>query len=86
MDKNHGFDDEQGNYLVQIGDHLGYRFEVLGVLGNGSFGSVVRCFDHKHKMTRAVKIIKNKKRFRQQGMIEVSDPPPPPQKKSPRNV
>jgi len=30
-------DDEEGYYNVEIGDHLMYRYEVLKVLGKGSF-------------------------------------------------
>lgn len=35
---NYGFDDERGDYKVVIGDHIGYRYEVLNTLGKGSFG------------------------------------------------
>jgi hypothetical protein len=30
-------DDEEGYYNVVIGDHLMYRYEVLKILGKGSF-------------------------------------------------
>ena len=63
-DSNHGYDDERGDYIPKVHDHIGYRFEVLGVLGKGSFGGVLKCFDHKSKQLRAVKIIPNKKRFK----------------------
>jgi len=49
---------------VQVmGDHLCYRYEVLELLGKGSFGQVVRAFDHKTNKFVAVKIIRNKKRY-----------------------
>jgi dual specificity tyrosine-phosphorylation-regulated kinase 2/3/4 len=36
-----------------------YRFEIIEKLGRGSFGSVLRCFDHKCKEELAIKIIRN---------------------------
>ncbi|WWC91879.1 uncharacterized protein L201_006828 [Kwoniella dendrophila CBS 6074] len=68
---NHGYDDERGDYLVVEGDHLCYRYEVIGVLGKGSFGQVVQCRDHKTGLSVAVKIIRNKKRFHAQALVEV---------------
>ncbi|WWC64768.1 uncharacterized protein I303_107380 [Kwoniella dejecticola CBS 10117] len=68
---NHGYDDERGDYLVVEGDHLCYRYEVVGVLGKGSFGQVVQCRDHKTGQSVAVKIIRNKKRFHAQALVEV---------------
>ena len=37
---NYGHDDENGNYLSNIGDHILFRFEILCELGRGSFGHV----------------------------------------------
>ena len=37
---NCGYDDERGDYLVQLHDHMAYRFEVVDFLGKGSFGQV----------------------------------------------
>lgn len=68
---NHGYDDERGDYNIVFGDHLAYRYEVVDVLGKGSFGQVVRCVDHKDGGIVAVKIIRNKKRFHQQALVEV---------------
>ncbi|KAF2214753.1 hypothetical protein CERZMDRAFT_65990 [Cercospora zeae-maydis SCOH1-5] len=69
---NYGYDDERGDYNIVAGDHLAYRYEVVDVLGKGSFGQVVRCVDHKEGGIVAVKIIRNKKRFHQQALVEVS--------------
>ncbi|KAI7901912.1 uncharacterized protein BX663DRAFT_512802 [Cokeromyces recurvatus] len=68
---NYGYDDERGDYLVQIRDHLDYRYEVLELMGKGSFGQVLKCFDHRTSQTVAVKIIRNKKRFHTQALVEV---------------
>jgi dual specificity tyrosine-phosphorylation-regulated kinase 2/3/4 len=69
---NFGYDDDRGDYQIVIGDHLAYRYEVVDVLGKGSFGQVVRCVDHKTGGLVAVKIIRNKKRFHQQALVEVN--------------
>lgn len=60
---NHGYDDEQGDYQVILKDHLGYRYEVLEFLGQGSFGQAIKCLDHKTGEHVAIKIIRNKKKF-----------------------
>ncbi|KAG4436762.1 hypothetical protein IFR05_007737 [Cadophora sp. M221] len=69
---NFGYDDERGDYSIITGDHLSYRYEIIDVLGKGSFGQVVRCIDHKLGTLVAVKIIRNKKRFHQQALVEVN--------------
>jgi len=68
---NHGYDDDRGDYNVVMKDHIAYRYEVLSPLGRGSFGQVVKCLDHKTGNKVALKIIRNKKKFHQQALIEV---------------
>ena len=66
------YDDENGSYLKVNKDQIAYRYEVIETLGKGSFGQVLQCFDHKKKEYVAIKIIRSKKRFQQQGMVEVN--------------
>eukprot|EP00359_Climacostomum_virens_P010302 CAMPEP_0204917478 /NCGR_PEP_ID=MMETSP1397-20131031/15079_1 /ASSEMBLY_ACC=CAM_ASM_000891 /TAXON_ID=49980 /ORGANISM="Climacostomum Climacostomum virens, Strain Stock W-24" /LENGTH=490 /DNA_ID=CAMNT_0052090323 /DNA_START=135 /DNA_END=1607 /DNA_ORIENTATION=+ len=68
---NYGFDDDKGCYKIIVGDHVAFRYEVLNIIGSGSFGTVVKCFDHKSKEEVALKIIRNRKNFHKQGAIEV---------------
>jgi len=68
---NFGFDDERSDYKLVAGDHIAYRYEVQKMLGKGSFGQVVRCYDHKNKECIAMKIIRNQKRFQRQGKVEI---------------
>lgn len=70
-ERNFGYDDERGDYNIVPRDHLAYRYEVLDVLGRGSFGQVVKCLDHKTGMSVAIKLIRNKKRFHAQAQTEV---------------
>lgn len=37
---NNGFDDDEHAYKVRVHDHIIYRYEILKVIGKGSFGQV----------------------------------------------
>lgn len=52
------FNDAKGNYKPLIGDHIGYRFEIIKILGSGAFGKVLEVYDHKSKKNFALKILK----------------------------
>lgn len=75
---NYGFDDNAGNYVIIPNDHINYRYEITSVLGNGSFGNVVRCSDKKFSdpatgknKTVAIKIIKNDLNWSLQAVYEI---------------
>lgn len=73
---NYGFDDPNGNYQVVTNDHINYRYEIQRVLGNGSFGNVVLCKDHKYRdgdrnKHVAIKIIKNDLNWSLQAVYEI---------------
>ncbi|KAJ7684810.1 CMGC/DYRK/DYRK2 protein kinase [Mycena polygramma] len=68
---NYGYDDDRGDYLVVNHDHLAYRYEIIDTLGKGSFGQVLHCRDHCTGESLAIKIIRNKKRFHHQALVEI---------------
>ena len=68
---NYGFDDDRGDYKAVFNDHIGYRYEVVSLLGKGSFGQAFKSYDHKKNRYVALKIIRNKKRFHHQATVEV---------------
>ncbi|KAK6619868.1 Dual specificity tyrosine-phosphorylation-regulated kinase 2 [Polyplax serrata] len=68
---NCGYDNEQGSYQHVLHDHIAYRFEVLKVIGKGSFGQVVKAYDHKNKENVALKMVRNEKRFHRQAQEEI---------------
>merc|ERR1711970_1584421 len=68
---NGGYDDEQGSYLLVAHDHIQYRYEVIKIIGKGSFGQVIKAFDHKSQSHVALKIVRNEKRFHRQAQEEI---------------
>jgi len=44
---------------VKSGDHLDYKYEVLKILGKGSFAQVVSAIDHTSGKQYAIKITRN---------------------------
>lgn len=68
---NNGFDDSKGDYRVVMDDHIAYRYQIVSELGRGSFGQVSKALDHKTGQYCALKIIKNKKKFHDQALVEV---------------
>lgn len=65
------YDNEQGSYIHIPHDHIAYRYEVLKVIGKGSFGQVVKAFDHKKREHVALKMVRNEKRFHRQAQEEI---------------
>jgi dual specificity tyrosine-phosphorylation-regulated kinase 2/3/4 len=68
---NYGYDDDRGDYVYVEHDHILYRYEITGKLGGGSFGQVFQCRDHRTGEMVAIKIIRNKKRFHHQALVEI---------------
>lgn len=70
-ERNFGYDNEKGRYLIVKNDHIAYRFEILQCCGKGSFGDVMQVYDHKKNEIVALKIIRNEPRFHEQAKEEV---------------
>ena len=70
ISKNYGFDDDSCVYKANVGDHLAYRYEILDFFGEGAFGTLIKCFDHKTKSIVAVKCIVNTDVLTKQSVVE----------------
>lgn len=64
--------DEDGHMIIRKGDILQSRFEIQGLLGEGTFGKVaeVRDFEAKNKR-RALKVIRNIDKYREAAKLEI---------------
>ena len=51
-------DDEDGHYIVHENSRLGEKYNLLNLLGQGTFGKVVRAIDIRSRREVAVKIIR----------------------------
>lgn len=77
--KNDGYDNEDSDYILYVNDILGSeesghknRYLILDVLGQGTFGQVVKCQNLKTQEVVAVKVVKNRTAYFNQSMMEVS--------------
>lgn len=74
--KNDGHDNEDSDYILFVNDVLGidegHKYLILDVLGQGTFGQVVKCQNMKTMEVVAVKVIKNKTAYFNQSMMEVT--------------
>ncbi|KAJ8403978.1 hypothetical protein AAFF_G00343280 [Aldrovandia affinis] len=61
----------QGHSDWVMRDHIAYRYEILEKLGQGSFGLVLKCLDHKIKEMVALKIIHNRKSANRMALREL---------------
>ncbi|KAH9058839.1 kinase-like protein [Lactarius vividus] len=73
---NEGYDNEDYDYILYVNDWLGteegHKYLILDVLGQGTFGQVVKCQDMKTHEVVAVKVVKNKPAYFNQSMMEVT--------------
>nr|KAG5708673.1 hypothetical protein BaRGS_034890 [Batillaria attramentaria] len=68
---NDGYDDANHDYIIKPNEKWNDRYEIDSLIGKGSFGQVVKAYDHGDQEQVAIKIIKNKKPFLNQAQIEV---------------
>eukprot|EP00041_Stephanoeca_diplocostata_P005020 m.54684 g.54684 ORF g.54684 m.54684 type:complete len:301 (+) comp15521_c0_seq1:144-1046(+) len=67
------WDDKHGHYIIKLGAAIGEnnRYKMLDILGEGTFGKVVECFDRVLRKRLAVKIIKAIPKYRHAAKIEL---------------
>ncbi|KAG0167665.1 dual specificity protein kinase yak1 [Apophysomyces sp. BC1034] len=78
--KNDGFDNEDHDYILRVNDILGEEdhrhvnfniYRVIDLLGQGTFGQVVKCERISTGELFSIKVIKNKPAYRTQSRMEV---------------
>ena len=67
------FDDEKEYYRTFVGDQIAYRYEIIHLVGEGSFGIVISCYDHRLQTHVAIKILRKGKDFEELGELEVNN-------------
>ncbi|XP_025829002.1 serine/threonine-protein kinase ppk15 isoform X4 [Agrilus planipennis] len=65
-------DDEEGHLIYRAGDVLQDRYKILGTLGEGTFGKVVKVKDIDIEHIMALKIIKNVEKYREAAKLEIN--------------
>ncbi|XP_029587126.1 dual specificity protein kinase CLK2 isoform X1 [Salmo trutta] len=66
-------DDEEGHLICRSGDVLQERYEIVSTLGEGTFGRVMQCIDHRRGGAAvALKIIKNVEKYKEAARLEIN--------------
>eukprot|EP00727_Mastigamoeba_balamuthi_P005916 m51a1_g1944 putative protein kinase (1370) ;mRNA; f:943403-950822 len=83
---NESFDNENYDLILHVGDVLGSavsgsqapfcwrqgsRYTIVDMVGQGTFGQVVKCRDEEESTLVAVKVLKNKPAYFRQGLLEI---------------
>lgn len=64
-------DDKDGHFIVREGDQITPRYQIRGLLGQGTFGKVVNCYDRKMQRFVAIKVIRAVQKYRDASQIEI---------------
>eukprot|EP00741_Cyanophora_paradoxa_P021619 tig00000241_g20868.t1 len=70
-DYSNNYDDKDGHYVFYLGESLTPRYKILSLLGEGTFGKCVECWDREKKDYVAVKIIRAVDKYREAALIEI---------------
>ena len=65
-------DDRDGHLVYRVGETIQGRYKVLGCLGEGTFGKVLKVLDLPSNQNIALKIIKNVKKYREAAKLEIN--------------
>ncbi|KAI9475479.1 MAG: kinase-like domain-containing protein [Benjaminiella poitrasii] len=64
-------DDKDGHYIVRPNDLLTSQYKIMRLLGQGTFGKVVECFDRVRRTFCAIKIIRAVPKYRDASKTEI---------------
>ncbi|KAF9958241.1 dual specificity protein kinase kns1 [Mortierella alpina] len=64
------WDDKEGHYIVVPNEDLTSRYKIIRLLGQGTFGKVVECYDRQTGRHCAIKIIRAVQKYRDASKIE----------------
>ncbi|KAI7869018.1 kinase-like domain-containing protein [Spinellus fusiger] len=67
----HPFDDKDGHYVIKPNESLTRRYKMMRLLGQGTFGKVVECYDRVKRNFCAVKIIRAIPKYREASKVEI---------------
>lgn len=62
--------DDPDYFVFTKDDHIKYRYQQIVELSRGNYGSVLKCFDHKHQKFVAIKLIKDRPKIHKQILLE----------------
>ncbi|KAH7044479.1 kinase-like domain-containing protein [Macrophomina phaseolina] len=68
---NEKVDDEDGHYVVHPDADLTEKYQIVKLLGQGTFGKVVEAFDKKKGNKVAIKVIRSVQKYRDASRIEL---------------
>ena len=66
------YDDKEGNYIIKKGELILKRYEIIKILGKGSFGICYKCYDKKNNEYVCIKILKNSLDSLEQAKLEIN--------------
>ncbi|KAF9353116.1 dual specificity protein kinase kns1 [Mortierella sp. NVP85] len=64
------WDDKEGHYIVVVNEDFTSRYKIIRLLGQGTFGKVVECYDRDTGRHCAIKIIRAVQKYRDASKIE----------------
>eukprot|EP00051_Salpingoeca_urceolata_P020866 m.318174 g.318174 ORF g.318174 m.318174 type:complete len:1036 (+) comp19697_c0_seq10:540-3647(+) len=71
---NDGYDNTKGDYILRAREQIGEDdnvYTIVGMLGRGTFGQVVKCKRERDGAMVAVKIVKNIPEYHSQSLVEI---------------
>jgi len=72
---NNGYDLKNGDYIIRKDDIIlspeGDEYLIEELIGKGTFGQVIKCKNIAKNEKVAIKVLKNKRTYRNQGSVEI---------------